>query len=177
MKDSVMPQFGLLKSGEIHRKWDQIPREHNMSVGRFSTKDYYSVWPRILLISLLIVFYCTFHSPWPMQVLVGYFIHSESNYHIQSRRIFLKLFWKYLLFLSQHIPPLSRVLVKTGRLPFSSTAAFSLSPGSLKRGRYEVISPFLLEFSTGSNQSKIQLTSSRDIHGAYRELDWYVGPR
>lgn len=92
--------------------------------GEVSTKDYYYVWPRIMPISLLIVFTAPSTVPGPWQVLVGYFISSESNYDIRSRRIFLKLSWKYLLLLSQLIPPLTIVLVKTGRLPFSSAAAF-----------------------------------------------------
>ena len=36
---------------------------------------------------------------------------------------------------------------------------------------------FFLEFSTCSNQSKIQFIPSRDAHGAYHGPDWYVAPR
>lgn len=141
-----MSQFGLLKSGEIHRKWDQSTRDHGMPVGRSAQRIITMCGQESCLshYALYLLHLPTVPGPW--QVIAGYFISSKSNYDIRSRRIFLELSWKYLLLLSQPIPPLPIALVKTGRLPLSSAAAFSLSPGSHKRGLYEVISPSFLNF-------------------------------
>lgn len=126
-----MSQFGLLKSGEIHHKWDQITRAHNMSGGSVSTKNYYYVWPRILPISLLIVFTAPSTVPGPWQVTYWIFYKFRKQLWYTEQKDFLKTFLEIPFPLPTHS---TTSYSKNRKASIVKCCCFSLSPGSYKRG-------------------------------------------
>lgn len=129
--------------------------------------------PRILPISLLIVFTAPSTVPGPWQVTCWIFYKFRKQLWYMEQKDFLKTFLEIPSPLPTHS---TTYYSKNRKASIVKCCCFFSVSRVIQEGPYEVISPFLLDFSTCSNQSKIQLTSSRDIHGVYHEPDWYVGP-